>query len=328
MFKIKNTILSATIIALFAMSGNSAMAAEQKTSAQLIVEIMEEIKRLQLLIKDRVDFKQNKFDLIKDEERTEDFFLRLAEDSATKVYGNTESNIKLETDGGVRQILITNSCADSAVILLDNTKCATNTWVVDANLNSGIKTFTVPAKLVTNKDEDIMQLSVIACRFDGCVMETEIELPYKSEIDFSDQVSIYDRYEWTYEWNDRKYHVQEVLLNFPYKDIKEVELRVRCEEGQLYIATNEDDRATCNNRRRYSNIDYRDFETDDQGNEYNLRIESVTEYLPDYPVGLVDMEFKFIHKRNHVVALINHYPVQLDDLAEEDEEPEDEEAEK
>lgn len=301
---------------------HQAMAAEE-SRLETIKSLMTEINALLNLVKDRKDFAVNKasLDAVDHSDRSEDFFLRIGEDSASVLYGSEPTPIILETDGGVRQIVVTNSCSESGskVLLFSNSDCVEETWVIESEMESGIKTFTVPVSLITKEAEDSVDLSVYACRFDGCVFESNLVLPYKEQISFADQVEIYDRYEWIYEWNNNIYHVQEVLLDFPYKDIKKVKLRVRCDVSGLYIATDDDYRATCHNRREYSNFDYRNVTVDDNGNTYNLLIESVTRDSVVENSGAVELEFVFVNKRNGVAATLYHRPVQ-EEVFDEDEE--------
>lgn len=318
-----SALLATFVLSLVAIPNHNVLAATKEESRiELINSILSEISVLLDLVKAREDFYENRaiLEQVDHDGRSDDFFLRVGEDSPVAVYGSKPVSLIVETDGGVRQIVVTSSCdkSDSTVLMFSNVNCVEQTWINEFEMESGVKTFTIPVSFTTKNTEDAINLSVYACRFDGCVYETNLAVPYKEQIAFADQVEIYDRYEWEYEWKDNIYHVQEVLLSFPYKDIKKVKLRVRCDINGLYIRTTEDDRATCNNRREYTNPDYRDPETDELGNAYNLLIESVTKDSIIENSGAVEMEFVFIDKRNRVAATLYHRPVQ-EEVIDEDE---------
>jgi len=220
----------------------------------------------------------------------------------------------------VRQIVVTNTCNDdSQVLLSSNSNCVEETWIMKSELHDGVKTFTVPVSLVTKQAEDKIKLSVFACRFDGCVYEKELTIPYRTKITYADKVKVYDRYEWTYEWNDEIYHVQEVLLVLPAKETSKVKLKVRCDKRELHIPTTEDNRASCRESREFTNADYQYVETDELGNVYNMRIESVTNNISIEDSGSVELEFIFFDKQNNVAHTVLHRPVQKEEVSKNEE---------
>ena len=249
-----------------------------------------------------------------EEEITAGFFTHLDKEIDTTIYGSNKTNLVFETDGGVNQLLLVVDCSDldGTLKLFSNLNCTEQNWLYLSEEIDGVKTFNVPVSYITDEEVDSIKIDVFACRFNGCHLEDDISLRYKNEKTFADDVKIYDRYEWQYEWDDRIHHVQEVLLNFPYQEVQYIKLRVRCDSTGLYINTNEDERITCNSKRRYSQPDYRDFITDEQGNVFNLRIESVTEDIQEDEVGKVELEFIFLGKNNSVIYTAYHRPVQLD----------------
>jgi hypothetical protein len=85
---------------------------------------------------------------------------------------------------------------------------------------------------------------------------------------------------------------------------------VTCDESGLYIKTTEEDRATCYSRRDYSPVDFGDENTDDEGNVYDLRIESVTDNIQPDQAGAVIMHFSFMDWQNRVIYETTYRPEQ------------------
>lgn len=314
-----NSILIPIFFLAILLAGVPVSVSASESKTETINKLLEQIGNLQLIVKDRFDFNRTSIITEPAEDRSSDFFLRVAGDSAPTLYAEKSVNLILETDSGVRQILIMTDCRDNELspIFNNNTTCESQTWVYGADLQDGIKTFTLPVQVSATENSGEVGFRIFACRFDGCVLETELDLPFKTDVEFTDLVKIYDRYEWTYEWDDKIYHVQEVLLSFPHKDIQKVNLVVRCDGGGLSIATTEKNRVTCGGKRRYSNLYYRNEETDEVGNTYNLKIESVTKNISVEQSGSVEMEFTFTDKRNQVVSTIYYRPVQKEEILEE-----------
>ncbi len=98
MFKILNSTLYSVFFVMFAVllvavPSNYALAAEkQESQADKITALMTQIQTLINLVKDRQDFLDNKASLIAVDHsiRSEDFFLRLGEDSPVAVYGQNQ----------------------------------------------------------------------------------------------------------------------------------------------------------------------------------------------------------------------------------------------
>lgn len=230
------------------------------------------------------------------------------------VYGRKTTVLTLQTDGSVAQILVSIDCSDvDGTLFVRERECSDEYWLSEYDEKDGIRTFKLPLRLSTPLDNTKFRVSFHACRYNGCQFEDKITVSYKDKITFADQVKIFDRYEWQYEWNDNTYHVQEVLLNFPFKDIRKVKLRVTCDVSGLYIRTDEELRATCNSKRDYSPVEFGAVETDEMGNVYNLRIESVTDNITKDQVGSVKMLFTFINWQNRVVHELTHIPIQLEE---------------
>jgi hypothetical protein len=320
MLKILKNISYSALIAVFAfvfiaIPSSTVFATYFDTEDTLVEQriMAPTITKLLAMIKDREDFKINKTSLSQSvvSNRSEDFFFRIGKNSPSTVYGTKPVTLIAETDAGVRQIVVTTSCeaSDSEVLLFSNTTCEEETWIIQSETNSGIKTFKIPLAINTQNEEDVIGLSFFACRHDGCVFEDTVSISYKDKITFADQLEVYDRYEWEYEWNDRIHHVQEVLLYFPYKDIRKIKLRAYCDTSGLNITTTEDNRVTCNERREYSVVNFRDYETDEEGNVYNLRIESVTTDKIVENSGAVELEFMFFNKKNRAHT-VYYRPVQ------------------
>lgn len=320
----KYLLIPAILVAvfLFLPQGNANASTTEtgvEDKIELLNTLLSKIDVLMNLMRDREDFFENKDVIARTEpgKRSEDFFLRLAKDSAAAVYGSDSASILIETDGGVRQIVVTSACADDnfETLLMGNSSCSEEVWLTQSTMNNGVQTFVVPVAVDTKQEEGDVKLSVFACRYDGCVFETDLSIPYKEKITFADQVHIYDRYEWTYEWDGDIYHVQEVLVDFPYYDVRIVKLRVRCDVPGLYISTDEDNRLSCNERGRFSNVDFRNPKTDEQGNTYNLVIESVTRNISKDDAGSVELEFAFVDKHNGITFMY-HRPMQKEVEAE------------
>ncbi len=310
-----NTTFAAIFVAVLVLVPAKAEAQELNTREEIITSILEEIDRLLGLVKQREDFlldEQPEMEV--EEEILADFFARLDEENDTTIYNKNKTNLLIETDGGVSQLLLVVDCSDydGSLRLFSNSECSELNWLSSYEEINGVKTFKLPVSYISDEEKETLELDIFACRFNGCHFEKDISFKYKDEKTFADDVKIYDRYEWIYEWNDRIHHVQEVLLDFPYRDVKSIKLRVRCSETGLYITTNEDNRTTCNSRRRYSQPDYRDYETDEQGNTFNLRVESVTNNIQDDKVGSVELEFVFYGYNNRVLYTAYHTPLQRD----------------
>lgn len=303
------------LFAIFLVPSHSVLAANNESKSEQISSIMTQVESIKSLIKDREEFLANKVHnqtVASEQVRSEDFFLKVSKDSSITIYGSEKTPIIFETDGGVRQIVITSSCENltSKILTFSNSECKPETWIVDSKLSNGVKSFTLPLSYISKKDEDIVKLSVYACRFNGCVFEDDFEILYKKESVFSEVVDVYNRYEWEYEWKNQVYYVQEVLLNFPYKDVKWVYLDVDCDNNKLYIETTEDDRATCNQRRKFTKSDFRSYTKDDQGNVYNLRIESVSnKMIVEETTDAVELEFSFIGYNNQIIDKLYHRPL-------------------
>jgi hypothetical protein len=160
-------------------------------------------------------------------------------------------------------------------------------------------------------------VSVYACRFNGCVKTSPLVLSYKSSRSFVDDLVIKDRYEWVYEWDGRRHHVQEVALAFPAEMVRSVRVRVRCDVPGLYIDTVEDTRVTCNSKRKISPPLFRTPVTDKEGNTYNLVLETVTDDITKEEVGELELELTFIGPQGQILHKAFHRPVQLDTLLKE-----------
>ncbi len=319
-------LIIASIVIVMAFS--LALPAEAKTKTTLVKKdvstLVEEIKNIQKLVEQRTQFNLKGPAVIA--VRPEYFALNFAADSVQTIAGDNVANISINTDGGVSQIMILSKCSEVIGVLTlgQSNTCVEKTWVSKYTEANGVRNFSIPVGYTSEELEASLNFSAYACRYNGCMFEKNFSIQYKDKLSLADTLRIYDRYEWTYEWDNKIYHVQEVLLSFPYKDVRRVKLIVRCDVAGLYISTEDDNRATCNNRRSYGQPDFRDYTTDDQGNAFNLKIESLTKNIQEENVGAVTMEFTFIGKQNQVIYKTTHKPIQLDvEEEEEDEEKED-----
>lgn len=304
-------------IALFASLIFAPQTVLASNEGRNIDSLLEKIEVLRSLIAQRVAFAETG-PVLKTNEDPEYFTLEALD--IVPVFGPETELVEINTDGSVSQLLLTSTCNQfDGTLKIMTRDCQDKVWVSEFEEENGIRTFSVPVRFDTSEQTALFEIDVFACRYNGCQHEKTIELKYKNKVTFADQLRIYDRYEWEYEWNDNVYHVQEVLLNFPFENIRKVKLRVTCEGKGLYIRTDEEERATCYSRRDYSQVDFGEIQTDEQGNVYNLRVESVTDNITQEESGFVKMEFTFFNWQNRLVHTAYHTPVQKEEVGEESE---------
>lgn len=283
------------------------------------------IKQLEIL-KQRLLFITNaQPPMVVDKETSQYFSLKIDETSSTTVYAKKPGVLVIKTDGGVGQLMLETKCSDKGALLLNGAKkCLTQTWLTDYVEESGMRTFTIPVNYADLKATSTRKVSIYPCRFNGCHKEDTVTINYKEKREFADDLVIKDRYEWVYDWDDKTYHVQEVILGFSTKEVKKIYLDVKCETKGLYIETTEDHRVTCNQNRRFSDNFFREVKTDDEGNKYNMVIETVTNDIEPEEVGKVLLTFRFYAINNRLLKIVEYRPIQLDTLeSEEDDEEED-----
>lgn len=282
------------------------------TKSSDIESLLTRIEALRTAIAQRADFEQS--GPVAKTADDPDYFTFQITNEQMALYGKQATVLNIQTDGSVNQILISTDCTDiDGLLFLNERECSNAYWLSSFKEKDGLRTFSLPLRLATDMERTKIPVSFHACRFNGCQFEDKLNIPYKNKITFADQVKVYDRYEWTYEWNNNTYHVQEVLLSFPAKEIRKVKLNVKCDARGLYIRTDEELRATCNSKRDYSQVDFGDEEIDEQGNIFNLRIESVTDNISEEQVGAVKMMFSFVNWQNRVIHELVHVPLQLEE---------------
>ncbi len=243
------------------------------------------------------------------------FSVKVSEISELNIHDNKPGNLVVVADGGVSQLVLETVCEkDNSLLFGKAKKCLTYTFVSEYVEEGGIRTFTVPVSYLGTKNGAELDVILYPCRFNGCFAEEAATFKYKSFREFADDLKIYDRYEWVYDWDGDTYHVQEVLLNFSSKEIKKIYVSVRCEAKGLYISTDQDHRYTCNQKRRIAEHNFRKEEIDEQGNKYRVLLESVTRNIQKENVGKVVMEFRFMGANNKILHIAEHRPVQLDTL--------------
>jgi len=303
------TLVYATL-ALFAVT-SPVLAA---TPVQTLADLQTTIETLQQVIAQREDFQAN--GPVQKSDADPDYFLFKAVSAVpVTVYGASATTLQYQTDGSVMQLLLRAPCPESMNLhrLYRAASCQNDTWVFSAEELNGIKTFTVPISFVASNYEKVtVEVDVFACRYNGCRHEQTTMVVYKNNQSFADKITVYDRYEWEYEWNEKIHHVQEVLLAFPHKDVRKIKLRVLCDVRHLWIQTTENDRATCSSRRTFTPPDFKRVQTDENGNVYNLRIEAVTNNIQVEDTGAMEMIFTFIGWQNQILHEVAHRPTQRD----------------
>lgn len=280
-----------------------------------IEALQQRIESLRTIIQQRIDFPVTGA-IEKTNDDPEYFSLEEVEQSPQFVYGNEPGVIEYRTDGSVLQLLLQHSCREAADAprLAKQSECMDSLWVLAPEVVSGVVTFTIPVEFANHGYETLStEIDVYACRYNGCQFEKTTTVTHKKTKIFADDLVIFDRYEWEYEWEGKTYHVQEVLLHFPDNEIRRVKLHVTCDAKGLYIKTTEDDRATCYSKRQFSPFDFGDEQIDEEGNVFNLRIETVTDNIQAKDAGKLLMEFTFINKQNSVIYETAYRPLQRED---------------
>lgn len=312
---IKNISLGLLLAAILMIPGT--VSAQAETDAQTLegqISILKDkLNELVFMLQARTNYYAGTDSaLVVDEETSKWFFVRQSADNDSRIFGDFDASLVIEADGGTLQLLIETDCSEGGLLLGDTSTCLDHQWYTASELHNGVRTYTIPMKVLTDSEVEQFSVSVRACRFNGCDEGIVVPINYKQAQTFGDTVEIYDRYEWEYEWDGDQYHVQEVLLSFPHHEVKKIKTRVRCDVTGLFTDPQEEHRLGCSTREQFTAPDYQDTRVDEEGNIYNLLLESVSRNFSADDVGKIEMEFVFFGKTNSVIHTAYHRPVQLE----------------
>lgn len=313
MKKILSALCGPVLCTLFGVVVASSPVPVLATTPTALESLRAQVVTLERMITQRVQYPTVGARAVRSDD-PEYFNVDVVSASPLMVFGDDDEDtlLVIATDGSVDQIALTRTCSvlNRQLTLLNNSGCATTTWILPTSEKDGVRQFAVPVGFVAGTRADTEQsLEIVACRFDGCRQESKATVVYRPERTYADEVVIKERYNWVYDWNNKTHAVQELLIGFPIKDIRAVRLQLLCEKRSAYIATTERDRLTCGSKRLLTRGDFSKPKTDKEGNVYNLRIEIVTNATVDASTTGINLRVDFLDMRNRYFSELQHKPI-------------------
>jgi len=307
-------IVITSLVCVLVFSANPTAANAQSDEQALLESLLTQLQELQALVTQRVTFGESGATTTG---ALEYFNFNLPNGTEVQTFGSESYDLVIETDLDVTQLVLVTDCAEGNMYTFDSDVCATETWTMNS-VQEGDWTaiFTVPVSVDSDAETEV-SFEVYACRFNGCMYEGDVTIANKPSREYVDDVSIIDRYEWQYEQGDNMIHEQEVLVSVPLDGLHRITLEVECEDTSLYLPTYSDERVGCGQDYRYSQPDFRDEETDELGNVYNMLIYSVSKNIQEEDAGSVTLNFEFFDLKNKSLGTLVHIPEQLE-VVEED----------
>ncbi len=310
------TVLGVAAFVILTMSPTTVSA--QVSVEDQIQTLKAELQRLQGILAQRLQYAESGATT---EGALDYFYLKTEAESPVKLYGNEQTDVVFTADLDVLQLFLVTDCNEADSRLFGWDSCSEKTWITGTEKSEWTHTFTIPFSVVSGDDETSATYEVYACRFNGCMLETELDIVHKPALVFTDEVKISDRYDWEYnnEKDDLIYE-QEVLIRFPHSDIRKVIIDVRCENEDLYLYTTTRERISCSDDQTYDSVNYNKVKSDEAGNEYNMLVYTVFENFTKESIGSVELEVSFYSKTNKFLGSIKHTPQQKAIVKEETEE--------
>lgn len=299
-----NNLIFTTVLAVVLLLPQISYANDALIRAQ-IIELLAQIH----VLTEQLESLQSEQDNDEEIERFDWAFVRTVGILPETLYGDEDFVLSLETDGSVESLVFKTDCSNvDSQLSIDASYCRSTVEVTNFIENDGVRTFEVPLVVRTNDKKTDVEMTVSACRFNGCVIEEKFNFSYKITKEFTDKVDVKDRWEFEYEYEDELFHVQEVLVAFPAEDIRRVKARLLCSENALYRDTDDAERIACQGRRTFTRGYFDDVVTDDYGNEFNLMIQLMMSEVRPEGGAYVELELTFTTFANKTYE-VAHSPV-------------------